>query len=283
MGYLLGFFNALTVSLQNSALRSLQDVPVSLVNWFRFAFSALVLGCLVTFFGLWQTPSKGFFLIFTLVLVLELFNSYLYTRAFQNAPQSLVGPLFSVTALFLIPVGYFVLGEQTNGWGIVGIAFIIVGTFFISSNGETVSFKTLSHLWNIKGARYMLGSAFLSSLTVTLTKFSYAYTSPLLFAFYICLGLSCIYAPHSLSISRLDLRKNGIKLAAASFLNALSVVSHYVGLSLILSSYYIAIKRLSVLFDVWFGHLFHVESQTTIRFFGAIFFFLGLLSILLFH
>ena len=64
---------------------------------------------------------------------------------------------------------------------------------------------------------------------------------------------------------------------SASYL--ITVVLHYIGLSLILAAYFISLKRLSIVFDVFLGRLVHKEGHFRERLTGALFMVAGVLLI----
>ncbi|TSC78277.1 MAG: drug/metabolite transporter (DMT) superfamily permease [Parcubacteria group bacterium Gr01-1014_33] len=186
MGILFGLISALGSSFQNTFFKSegLKAENPFLLNWYRLLGGLPVMALLVTLFAEWKIPEPRFWLILLgLSLPVELALSYLYVRAFQSSPQSLVGPLFSLSALFLIPLGYVFLGELPSTLGAIGILSVMIGPFFLGKESQG-KFGSMKNLLREKGTWYMLASAFLAASGVTITKFSFQYASPLLFTFY---------------------------------------------------------------------------------------------------
>ena len=123
MGFIFGIGTALATSLQNMFFKGLKDTDPFLLNLFRFLFGLPIIALLVTIFSQWTVPPSIFWVIlFGVSLPVELALSYLYVRAFQYSPQSLVGPLFSLSPLFLIPLGSVFLRETPSLLGFLGIA-----------------------------------------------------------------------------------------------------------------------------------------------------------------
>lgn len=274
MGFLLAFANALTVSFQNSRYKKLAGVHVSVLNAFRLSFTAFMLAIMISVFSEWHVPFdyRFWMIILGITLPTELCSSFLYVKSFQISPQSLVGPFFSLTLVFLIPFGYVILNELPTMLGGGGVLLIFLGAFLLGLNGVyhhvRLSFK---NLFQERGVRYMITAAALVSIAITSTKFLFHYTSPLQFAFYINIFLLCVYVPFALH-HRNTIRNGRIHhIAMMSVAHTLGTLLHYIGISLIFAVYYISVKRLSLLFDVLFGRVIHKEEHFYERFAGALF------------
>lgn len=281
MGFLVGILNGLVVSFQNNQFKRLKDIDSRVLNWFRFVVGSIVLAVFVSIFHQWMLPPAAFWIIFLSVsLPAEMLNAYCYVRAFQLSDQSLVGPLFSLSVIFLIPLGIIFLGEVPSILGLAGIVLVLMGTL-LTGWDEVISHirTTLRSLLDEPGARYMVGAAFFAAIAVTVSKYSYHFLPPLMFAFYITLALALSYTP---LILRLDLKSAFRKPFEMFALNGgygISLALHYFGLSLLPAAYYISVKRSSIIFDVLFGKFIHHELNFGRRLLGAIIMIGGLLLI----
>ncbi len=270
MGIIVGIATALTASLQNVFFRRLSDIPALQVNWVRFVAGAIIAGCFATIFSVWQIPPARFWFLVGISVPLELALGFCYVRAFQLSPQSVVGPLFSLSAVFLIPMSYFLNGELPSFMGFLGIISVLVGAVGLGWDLNNPRIRTaLGNIFRERGSMYMLGAAFLAGITVAVAKFVFQYASPLLFAFWVLTGLAIVHTPlvFRYSLTALWAQKRDILFAAGFF--SLTQVLHYTGINLTLAAYFISYKRLSIVFDVFLGRYFGRETHFRERLIGA--------------
>jgi len=275
MGFIVGALNGLAVSIQNAIFKKLKTTDPIIINWFRFGFGAVALAILVPIFNYWSMPSWQVIAIAGLVtLPLELFQSQYFVKAYQHSPQSLVGPLFSLTAILLVPLGYVVNHEIPSLLGFIGIMSVVIGPFILGMQTSMNPFTSYKNVFKQKGSQYMLIACFFSALAVTLTKFAYNYASPLVYAFYVTFFLFIFLSLRLLyqKINPMPFLKEsrGELLLVSGIIYSISIVLHYIGLSLLISAYYISIKRLSTVFDVFFGSYMFNEKHISVRLLGAL-------------
>lgn len=282
MGVLVGVANALTVSLQNTLFRNLSAASPFVLNWFRFLVAIPVLAVLVSVFAGWQAPPPAVWVtLLGINLPFELLQSYFYVSAYQRSPQSLVGPLFSLSVIFLIPLGYFVLGEAPSPLGVLGMISVVIGPFLLGWERQGGLHRALANVFREPGSWRMLLAAFFSSLVVVFSKFAYTYVPPLVFAFYITAALLAALTL-ILVVRRASLRSSAVpQVFGMSAIYGVSVALHYVGLSLLLAAYFISVKRLSIVFDVLLGRAVHGEDHFSSRLAGALLMVAGVILIAL--
>ena len=272
MGFIIAVATAVAVSLQNTRFRKLSGVSTHFLNWARFIVASLLLAILVTLFTEWDVPPKQFwFLIIGLSLPLELLVSFFYVKAFQISPQSLVGPLFSFSVVFLVPLGFFLLGELPTMFGIIGVLLIFIGSFYLGSEDLYSShMNKIKNIFKEKGSYLMIAAALFAASAVSIAKFSFQYATPLLFAFYITLMLFLIYTPIALKNITTLKSTQWRDLFFMSITYGIGIVLHYIGLSLLLATYFISIKRLSIVLDVLYGRAIHKEEHFRKRLVGVL-------------
>lgn len=271
MGVLFGIANAFVSSLQNTLFKKLPEVNPFVLNWFRLAVGVAVFAALVTVFSTWTLPPPVFWLLlFGLLVPVELGQSYFYVAAFQQAPQSLVGPLFSLSNLFLVPMGYFFLGEAPSFLGLIGILSVMAGPFLLGREpGETSWLGVWRRVFKERGARFMLLSALFAALAVTLSKVSLRFVTPFMAAFYVMAGLLIVISAILIFKGISPMKAFNRSVLGMSVAYSTAMVFHWTGLSLLLAAYYISLKRLSIVFDVFLGRLVHGEDNFRGRLFGA--------------
>jgi drug/metabolite transporter (DMT)-like permease len=271
LGYALALGAAFSQSFQNFQIRKLPHVDTLVLNWFRFLGATVILGALVTFFHLWQVPTYQVLLILAVTIPIEFGIAFCQTKAFQLSPQSLVGPLSSLTAIFLVPVGYFALKEIPSLLGVIGIFSILLGGFFLGQKGNSITItKWTSSILEEPGAVYMFCMVLLATASTTLAKISFNSISPILFGFYATVLLLVAHTPFVLKAHRHLKSLSILPLALISGTHGLGVFCHYVGLSLLYAAYFISLKRLSAIFDVLFGWKAG-EKHIRERFIAAVF------------
>lgn len=270
MGFLVGVANAFTVTLQNATLRRLSGVGTYVVNFFRFAGATVVAALLVTLLASWDLPPRPFWLILGITVPLELAIGFCYVRAFQRSPQSLVGPLFSLSAIFLIPIAYFLLGERPSPLGFIGIASALTGALALGWDVSDPGVRqSLRRIFDEAGSYYMLGAAIAAGAAVAFAKSAYVYAPPLVYTFWVSLMLALFHAPALFLMPLIGLRGRWRDITLAAGFFGVGQALHFIGIGLLLAAYYISVKRLSVVFDVFTGKLLGREDHFRERFVGA--------------
>ncbi|MDO8500044.1 MAG: EamA family transporter [bacterium] len=282
MGFLAGIITAVALSFQNTSFRKLQDIDAHFLNWFRFLTGSVALALLVTFLGEWHIPPKVFwYYLLGIVLPAEVLLAFLYVRAFQYSPQSLVGPLFSFSTVLLVPIAYIFLGELPTLIGFLGIGSVLAGSLILGWDIHHPGvIRALSNIIKEKGSYFMIGAVIVASVSIVSTKALFYYATPFLSAFYITALLTLVYSPAIFlyPFSRMYGRwPDFVGLLTASVFER---IFNYIGLSLLLAVNFISIKRLSAMFDVLFGRIFLHEDHTVERMFGALFMIAGVILIL---
>lgn len=285
MGFLIAVINAFTVSGQDVLLKKLKGENTFFLIWLRMAAALPILALLVTLFAEWRIPPAPFWwLVLGVSLPIEIAQFYIGITAIQRSPLSLIAPLGSATSIFLIPAGYFVLGEVPARIAVVGILAIVVGAFVLGWRvGETRRLaESLRNVFSEPGSWLVLTSAALVSISIVVLKRSFTYASPHLTAFYIVAALALALTPLAfLRPSPLPAERRGQLFVGLSFLSGASLGLHYFGLSLLPAAYFISVKRTSMLWNVLFGRLFFGEGNIRERFFGALLMVAGVILIAL--
>ncbi|TSD03979.1 MAG: hypothetical protein Greene071436_210 [Parcubacteria group bacterium Greene0714_36] len=282
MGILFGLIAALSNSLQNTFIGTAQRISPFAVNFLRFAVAIPVLAVLVGVFSRWQAPPAPFWvLLLGVSLPIEITLSYFYVKAFQYSAQSLAGPFFSLSALFLIPLGYVVLGEALSLVGFLGVLSVLVGPFFLGVGGSGIHpFKIHRKLFRERGLWYMIIAALLASMTTTAAKFSYHYAPPLLFAFYLVAALAVSMGLYLFMWQRISLRQMlEPSLLSSGVAYSFGTAFHFIGLSFLPAAYFVSVKRVSAIFDVFLGRIIQGEEHFRQRMIGAILMVAGLVLI----
>lgn len=283
MGVLIAITNSLTVSLSDVFIKKLKGENTFFIIWVRLSAALPVLAIAVTLLSKWSVPPITFFLlVFLIITPIEIIQFYLGYRAIQRSPLSLMAPLHASTSIFLIPVGYLMLGEKPDISGLIGVASIVVGSLVLGWRiGETrTPFESIKNIFREPGTFLILLGSFLVSFSITTTKYLFHYASPLLAAFYITAAIVIGLTPLAFRKKvNFPTRDRTPLLGGLALLSGASFSLHYVGLSMLPAAYYISVKRISMLFNVLAGKAFFKEDHIRERFSGALLMVVGIILI----
>ncbi|WP_224983679.1 EamA family transporter [Geomonas agri] len=235
-----------------------------LVTWLRIVPTLPLFLVALPFIPIPKIGDDFYFCIFA-GLPLEAVAIILYTKALKLSPLSLTLPLLSLTPLLLLVVPYLLLGERISPTGGIGILLIALGGYLLNTGrGETGVLAPLKALAREKGALCMLAVATIYSVTSTLGKRAIAASSPLFFAGVYLPLLVLVLTPLALYKSRGELGpalRNGTAKAVIlpAICYALQALTHVFAVNLTNVAYMIAVKRLSLLFGVLYGHYLFKE------------------------
>lgn len=282
MGFVIAIANAFVVSVQDIFVKKLKGENNFFLIWLRMVSALPVLALLVSAFSAWQFPEWRFWaLIWGLNVPLEIAQFSIGYAAIQRSPISLIAPLAAFTSIFLIPVGYVVLGELPTSLGLVGVLAIFFGTFFLGwVSGKTSFAGAFKNVFTEPGSWLITFSTFLVAISITVAKFTFRYASPMLTAFYLIAALAIALTPF-VFWKRPSMRVEGRNrlFAGLGLSSGLSFGLHYTGLSLLPAVYFISVKRISMIFNVVWGRVFFYENNFRQRLVGAFLMTVGVILI----
>ena len=226
-------------------------------------------------FILWpwiEVPDRiewNFFFCVGILFPLDLFAFFVYLKAIKISPLSLTVPYLGLTPCFLLATGYLILGEAPNWMSGTGVCVVTAGALMlqIKKFPENI-YSLIRNISREKGSLYMIGAAFIFSITSALGKLAVSYTNPLFFAFFYILFLAVIMG------LMLLLRGKSVKPLLASpkpmFLfgvfGFMEMVGHFSAIILVQASFMIAVKRTSLLMAIIYGAILFNEADFRKRF-----------------
>ena len=215
-----------------------------------------------------------FYWSFLLSIPLHIVPFFLHMKAIQISPLSLTLPYLAFTPVFLILVGFVVLQEVPNIWGIVGILTTCVGSYILNlSSGYRSLMAPILAVFKEKGSWLMLIVAFLYSLSGAVAKKAILHSSPLFFttSFFCFLGICMTLAMLIFGHARAGVfRENIGKGIIAGVLLFAHAIFHGFAISLTKAAYMISVKRLSVLIGFGYGWLVFKEKDIPVRLIGTV-------------
>ena len=226
-----------------------------------------------------------FWWIACILIPLDTFAFYLYMKAIKLSPLSLSIPFLSFTPVFMILTGFIVLGEVPNSWGIIGIGFVVAGSYLLNVTQVKYGyFAPFRAILREPGSILMLVVAFIYSFLAVLGKKAIQHSSPLFFGFFYLAALditTLIFFPFLEKIRWRDILKVPVKGLSVGLMLFLHALFHCLAINMIEAVYMIAVKRMSILFSVVYGWILFKESDISARMLGALFMFAGVVFIIL--
>ena len=264
------------------AKRALVSADPLAIGWLKFAGAAVVslpILMLQPLPLLW--PFAGYLL---LVIPVELVAVYLYHRAIAGSPLSLTVPMLAFTPVFLLVIGFLMLGEAPTPMGYLGVALVSVGAYVVHLQWGMGIGQPFRSLWREPGVRMMLAVAGLYSITASMGKLLVQASSPLFFGAFYPLILTLVLAPVMLAGGAgqriLSLRATPwLVLAGIALTYAAMMQFHFAALEQAPVAYMIAVKRVSLLFALLWGRVFFQEAVTGYRVLGSVLMFGGVIAI----
>ena len=204
----------------------------------------------------------------------------LYVRALKLADLSLTVPLVTLTPLFLLVTSPLLVQEWPTWADGIGVILLVVGSYVLNMNALNIGtglsqspFEPLFIMARNPGSRLMLCVAFIWSITSNFDKIGVVNSSPLLWA----VALFGTIAGGMVPFVFFRKGRGGIVLLKDQWrllgitgaFNAIAITFQMVALTLAPVAQVIAVKRMSALLSVLFGHFFFGEKGLKERLLGA--------------
>ncbi|MFH1868043.1 MAG: DMT family transporter [Candidatus Omnitrophota bacterium] len=276
------FLTATSASISKIILRRNNEY---LVGWLGLIISAPILLFILFLIDIPKLDAL-FFQSLLILIPLEIAAYILYIKAIKHSPLSLTLPFLAMTPVFIILTGRIVLGETINRAGISGIAFVAIGAYLL--NVHTLQSGFLEPLRSIskeRGSVYIIIVSFIYSITAVLGKLAINHSSAMFFSAVYYPIVSIFLLPLVIIKYRQGviepgmLKKDRYLLIFLGVSFALTMILHCIGISMTKAAYMIAVKRLSMVFAVFYGWILFKEKQIARRLFGALVMLIGVLII----
>jgi drug/metabolite transporter (DMT)-like permease len=249
----------------------------------------LTLTCFVTYPELASRPVEtlaaltqpGFWRLLAWSGALNVVAYALYIRAFRLSDASLVAPLVLLTPVLMLVTSPIMVDERVPPMGAFGVLFTVVGVGLLDANqanGRRFNFKVFAR---DKGARAMIATAVIWSVTSNLDKLGVKASTPLIWIAAVTIIIAVCAILYWMAGRRPAPRVNALRYAiGAGSANALGNAVQMWALTILFTPYVIAIKRFSALFTVLASGVVLKENSGG-RFLGAAVMLLGAVMIAL--
>ncbi len=271
MAFLLAFFTAVSETVKDISARKVSSritpdyllfMYKSISTIFIFPFAVLQ----------WKFHLSAYTLLITLLDgFLNLLAFYFYLKAISLSPVSLVVPLLSFSPALLLITSPLILKEIPNPYGLAGVLLIVLGSYILYLNNQGI-LSPFKAMVEEKGARYMLLTVLLWSITANLDKIGVRATSPIVWVFLINFIVASgagiwIYLKKGKTFR---LKGGEVRFPVImGIFDAMGAVFQMIAITMTLVPYVISIKRLSVLLSVIAGTTYLKEGRIIQRTTGA--------------
>ncbi len=229
------------------------------------------------------TIGSGFYFALLATVILNIISVIIYYKALIITDLSLAIPMLAFTPVFLLFTSFIMLGEFPTIFGLIGILLIVIGSYVLNLDRKKGLLASFKGLLKNKGIMLMLLVAFLFSISSNYDKlvlknsdafFGSAIDGLLMGIFFIVLSL----------IKKQKIiftyKKNFFSFILLAGLIGLSTVLVNFALLMQIVPYVNSLKRVSILFSVFYGGLMFKEKDMVKRFVGAFIMLIGVVLII---
>ncbi|MDX9702283.1 MAG: EamA family transporter [Candidatus Auribacterota bacterium] len=258
--------SALSVSIADSLTKKyLSGFSVFVVFWVRIAYTLPVL--LVCSIGMTIPKLPAEFWIPMVPLVFcEVLAGVFYARALQVSPLSLTIPFMAFSPVFLIIVGYLILGEKVSPTGMLGIVLVTIGAYLLNIHHNKYGILgPIRAVFHERGSWMMLLVAVLYSFSASFGKKALLYAGdPYFFSWFYMLVVSIVSFPVMYVLSgrrgRMFVSHPKIFMLVGTAMG-LMVITHFVAVQQMNVAYMISLKRMNLVFSVIIGYFLFREER----------------------
>lgn len=256
-----------------------------LVNFLTYFLLSIVCIFIAIFINWHKLPGQ-FWLYAVLGGIAGAIGNGFLVRALQKGDLSVLGPINSYKSIVGIIFGIILLGEIPGLWGILGIALIIWGSYFVLDTTEERFSLTLLKKSEI---RYRLWAMILTAIeAVFVKKVILVSSTTIAFISWCCFG--AVFSFVLLFVYRLDLKKELKKVRSIDFSKYLYLIicigimqftTNY-ALKHISVGYALSLFQLSVIVSVLLGHRIFKEQDIRKKLVGSAIMIIGSVLIIFF-
>lgn len=249
------------------------------LNEYDLAYGWRAMGWLIVlplmFFISFGALSLPYSFILLCSTVLNAIATVTALKAVKYGDLSLVGPLSAFTIPFLLITGFFIAWESPNMYGIFGVFFIFLWSYFLQIwEIKKGLFGPVQAIYKNRWARYMLVTAIIWSVTIPLDKLWIVEYWVFQWMFMLNIAIAVLMTFYTYIFSKRSFHElSNIKaLKKISLLTVLwwvMLLIQMFALKLTLSIYVVSIKRASWIFSIIFWALFFKEKNIMQKIFAV--------------
>lgn len=254
-----------------------------LVNFLTY-FGLSIL-CVFIAFGMdWNLLNRSFWVYSVLGGIAGALGNGFLVKALQSGDLSVLGPINSYKSVVGIITGIFLLGELPNAWGLLGIALIIYGSYFVL---DTTEDKFTWSLLKRKEIQYRIWAMVLTAIEAVFVK-KVILASSVMHSFLSWCWFGALFSFFLLLFNKKEMVhqvKNAyLHLTKYSFLilciGVMQLTTNYV-FSNMPVGYALSLFQLSVLISVLLGYKVFKEQNIRKKLIGSVIMIIGSVVIIL--
>jgi drug/metabolite transporter (DMT)-like permease len=265
MWFALAMIAALCQVLRNTVMKRLGHSLDEYINvWGRFTFLLPFAALFVLARGA-PAIQPGFGVACLAFAACQIISTLALSKALKLAPLSLVTPLWKVSLLVLLGLGYVTLHERPTALGVAGVLLSMAGVYLLNVQRARLAwYAPLTVLFTEAGLRWTLLSALFFAPSVVTIKWAMQLSDPYMGTLGGYLAASLMITPLVLWTSRphfAQVPRYWREFLGLGFFAALTTVSQGIAYLLTLSSYVEAVKQVEILFAMGIGAMVFGERQ----------------------
>jgi drug/metabolite transporter (DMT)-like permease len=261
--------------------KGIHPLFVNFLTYFLLSVVCLFIGALIN----WPSLPQQFWVYSVLGGIAGAFGNGFLIKALQYGELSILGPINSYKSVVGIIGGIVLLGEIPNLWGILGIALIIYGSYYVLDT--TVERFSLALLKRSDIQFRLLALVLTAIEAVFVKKVILASGTTIAFISWCCFGT--IFSFVLLFVYRLDIKYNVKRIdsneAVKFFLLILCVGTMQFATNYTFKhmsvGYALALFQLSTIVSVFFGYRFFKEVEIRKKLIGSLLMIIGSIGIIL--
>jgi drug/metabolite transporter (DMT)-like permease len=231
----------------------------------------------------WGQLSSQFWLFSVLGGICGALGNGFLVRALQLGDLSVLGPINAYKSIVGIIVGIFLLGELPNSWGLVGMALIIWGSYFVL---DTTEDKFSWSLFKRKEIQYRLWAMILTAIEAVLEK-KVILASSVTLAFLSWCWFGALFS--FFLVYRCNLKQQ-VRYLTSNYFSKYVYLLACIGIMQLTTNYVfahmpvgyaLALFQLSVIVSVLLGHRIFKEQDIRKRLLGSVIMIVGSVVIIL--
>jgi len=254
------------------------------VNFLTYFLLSLV--CLfIAAFIHWPVLPRQFWIYSILGGIVGALGNGFLVKALQYGDLSILGPINSYKSVVGIMVGIILLGEIPNLWGILGIALIIYGSYFVL---DTTTERFSLALLKKRDIQYRLWAMILTAIeAVFVKKVILASSTTIAFMSWCCFG--AVFSFVLLFIYRREINKE-VKIISNRYIGKFAALIVCIGTMQLTTNYTfehlavgysLSLFQLSTIVSVLLGYRFFKELDIRKKLIGSAIMIIGSIVIIL--
>lgn len=253
-------------------------------SWSYRVVSFILFSIAIFGLGKFVIPSGS---VFWIVLI---FNSFAYatstlliSKAFKVSDISVIAPLMALIPVVVSIPAWIVLGEDPSLIAGIGLISVTCGSYMLELRSDGF-LAPLKRIKDDRGAQYIGLMLLIVSVTPTLDKIGLSNSDPVVWVFYLHLGISIVLGLVMYLFEddwESGLQSNWKVFVLIGVFNALIWVAQIFAYELTYVAYVQGIKRASILISIIAGSLLFGEENIRNRLIGGVFIFVGVLLIVI--